>query len=168
MSLSSVFTLALVLKKFTRKAALRKQAQQSASLKTKLSTTSDIEPTLKLKSSSSSTTRASAPERYSGSATSLHSEKQKDELDTTVAKPIEIPPPLSTTEEEQLEDLGPEDPSGKSWSASLAAASLVCCREGKKKRACDSGALTDLSMFLFLCYLYCLYIFVHCIHPACR
>ncbi|KAI8581614.1 hypothetical protein K450DRAFT_232150 [Umbelopsis ramanniana AG] len=128
MSLSSVFTLALVLKKFTRKAALRKQAQRSASLKTKLSATSDIEQTLKLQSSSSSTTRASAPTRYSESETSLQSEQQKDELDTTVAKPIEIPP-LSTTEEEQLEDLGPEDPSGKSWSASLAAASLFCaCR----------------------------------------
>lgn len=113
---------------FTRKAALRKQAQQSASKNINLSAASNIEPTLKLQSSSSTTTRASAPARYNESETSLHSEKEKDELNTTVAKPIEIPPP-STTEEEQLEDLGPEDPSGKSWSASLAAASLVCSFE---------------------------------------
>ncbi|KAH8548741.1 hypothetical protein BGW37DRAFT_163097 [Umbelopsis sp. PMI_123] len=124
MSLSSVFTLALILKKFTRKATLKRKAQQSASLNTKLSATSNIEQKITLKSSSSSTTRASAPARYSVSDASLLNEKIIEESDKTVtAKPIEIPP-SSTTEEEQLEDLGPEDPSGKSWSVSLAAASL--------------------------------------------
>lgn len=104
------------------------QQQQPSSCSSKIFASSSIEPTITLQSSSSSTSRASAPARYSLSLNCHESEDTLDEqrLDKTahtVVKPIEIPP--STTEEEELEDLGPEDPSGKSWSASLAAASLV-------------------------------------------
>ncbi|GAB5586654.1 HOG (high osmolarity glycerol) pathway protein [Umbelopsis nana] len=134
MSLSSVFTLAFVLKKFAKKSSLRKQQkkhEQKSSCSNKLfASSSTIEPNITLKPSSSSTTRASAPAEYSASLSSSSQksdttleEQSLDKTADTVAKPIEIP--SSSTEEEQLEDLGPEDTSGKSWSASLAAASSL-------------------------------------------
>lgn len=87
---------------------------------------SNIEPAIALKPSNDST--ASAPARYAASISS-HEENLSSEPEADVmVKPIEIPPP-STTEEEQLEDLELEDPTGKSWSASLAAASMVSNRK---------------------------------------
>ncbi|KAJ2955769.1 hypothetical protein NQZ79_g8275 [Umbelopsis isabellina] len=106
--------------KFAKKTSLRRQ-QKSSCGGNKHMVSSNIEPTIALKSSSEST--VSAPARYAASISS-HEEKPSSEAEADVmVKPIEIPP-SSTTEEEQLEDLELEDPSGKSWSASLAAASM--------------------------------------------
>jgi hypothetical protein len=101
---------------------LKKQQQPSSCGGNKHLVSSNIEQTLVLKPSSEST--ASAPARYASSISS-HEDKPSSETEADVmVKPIEIPL-SSSTEEEQLEDLELEDPSGKSWSASLAAASMV-------------------------------------------
>ncbi|KAG2178028.1 hypothetical protein INT43_003281 [Umbelopsis isabellina] len=105
---------------FAKKASLKKQ-QKSSCGGSKHMVSSNIEPAIALKPSSEST--ASAPARYAASISS-NEEKPSSEIEADVmVKPIEIPP-SSTTEEEQLEDLELEDPTGKSWSASLAAASM--------------------------------------------